>query len=158
MAREDFILGIIAGEGCFSVGIEYADSYKYGVSTRWLFQVQMNDKSCVEFVNKSLGLGGRIKARSRGGNYSEVYELYARNSNQIDAVIEWFRENRTHEFDQSDKGDVFDDWATLWEERNDLMNSESGMIELVTRAHSINSRKDTGKPLEEIIKTIEKSG
>lgn len=157
MSKADYVLGIIVGEGCFSVGIEYSDSYKYNVSTRWLFQVHMKDKEALKSVKEAIGLEQEIKHRPRDGSRSGIYELYCRNSNQIDKVIDWVDTHRTVEFTRSNKSYAFDKWSKLWAERDKLMKSKSGTIELVKRAYSINNRTDTGKDIDEIVAHIQEA-
>lgn len=155
MSRSDYVLGLIAGEGSFSIGIEYTNSYKYNVATRWLFHLSMADRNAVETVADEIGLDTNIKTRERGGDRSTMYEILIRNKEQIENVIEWVNNNRTVPFDRSVKANVFDKWAQLWAERNDLMSSKDGTKELARRAYHLNSRKDVGKDIDEILARID---
>jgi len=155
MSRADYVLGLIVGEGCFSVGIEYRQSYKYGIGTRWLFSISMSDYAAVENVKDEIGIDAEIKVREREGR-STLYEILARNQNDIQTVIDWVLENKTSEFACSNKAGAFERWKNLWVDRDRLMKSKHGVKELTRRAWSLNN-SDSGKSLEEIYDHIEQT-
>lgn len=150
--NKQFVLGLIAGEGCFSINFTRTPSYTYGIQLRQSFTLGMNEE------NEEL-----VKAISEKLNESEIgthqdghIRLEIRRHEAIDSLIEYIESADTTTFEKSEKYESYRKWRDLWGERDELLKNVSGVKEYVRRGKNINSDDGRrGRSAEEICEIID---
>ena len=150
----NFVLGLIAGEGCFSSNMTKNSHYSWGVCPRLAFHLGMGEREreMIEAVQQEISVGD-IKDHQEGHVRLQVQRL-----DDKAALIDYIEENCTPAFEKSSKFKAYDKWRDLFNDRDELIESEEGMKEFATRSCQINPDDGRrGRTAEEIHEIIEAS-
>lgn len=149
-----FVLGVIASEGCFSVEKGKSEHYSFGINPVFSFGIGMRsrDKQTLIGLNESVGVG-KIKS----GGKKQTKWLVCSQSDVKD-LIEFIESNKHYGFIETSKFESYRKWRDLWYDRDELIETESGMKELVSRATEINpDDARRGRDIDEVHDIIEES-
>mgnify|MGYP006281713157 CR=1 FL=1 len=142
MSNADFILGLIAGEGCFYVELNKNKRVSHNVYARPAFTlgVKVDDPDIVHILEEEFGFGEIVKK-------DNSIEIRVRNKDSIEQLIDWLDEKSSTLFERTDKHRQYEDWKTI---RNKIENceTEQDMIEIVTLSKSL-SNSTHGKSKED---------
>lgn len=156
--EEAFVLGMIAGEGSFSVHCVPYDTYRYGIMVQPQFGLVMYEKEVVEAMHDDLGIG--IISTVNGTNGRTRHDWRIKKNAEMDRFIDWLDENMTEDFKKTDKYDSYLRWRSIVEDKQSLLKSKDGVKELIERARSVNggtAKRDPKYSTEELINIVEES-
>lgn len=155
MADIDFALGVIAGEGTFTIGIKRADGRVYLAP---YFQLRMNEcderliRDCREAIGYELGT-------LRDAD-SDMFNWRVENKDQCLQLVNIIEAYATEIWYRSEKGKNFKTWAKLVRIHADGRTNDNQRIEMAKIARkSLNRNASNSKSVEDwttLIETFEK--
>lgn len=168
MLSDDYVLGLVEGEGCFSIGIvENLDNRvrkttkRYKVKNPFILDVKawfritmvVKDTSILKEIQKTLGVGLIRISHTRKGhpNWSGMCEYYAVKSEEIDKVVEYFKEKKF----VGNKGKDFELWRKCIEiikANKPLQREHVKEIALLRDRMNLPKRGWKYKTVEEVLK------
>lgn len=139
----EFILGLIAGEGCFSVQLSQRDDLTHGVEIRPSFTVHMKeDGEILETVKDIVGLG-EVYAREKGAAW------HMTRHGELVELIELIDDHAGSLFWETDKGSVFTNWKQIIERKGSGRHlSEEETKKIIRLAKTLNERGKSGKSVD----------
>ena len=133
MSSSDFILGLIAGEGCFYVELNKNKRMSHNIYARPAFSlgVKVDDPDMVHILEEEFGFGEIV-------HRDNSIEIRVRKKENIRYLIEWMDSNKTDLFTRTDKSRQYEDWKII---RNKINNCETDedMEEIVTLTKSLSN-------------------
>jgi len=126
---EQFLLGFIAGEGCFGISLYQRDSGK--VLARPYFQLGVMETPVIEKAHNTIGVGS-VSDRKNG-----FTEWRAQSEEDVIAMREWVEENRGDFFNASHKADQFDMWSKAVDIQQQSVVTDNDLKRLVDIAYDI---------------------
>lgn len=147
-----FILGLIVGEGSFTVNLHTRTSV--GVGGRLRFQLKMAecDEELVLAVQEELGMGS-VHYEDGRGDWSDTVALIIAGRNECEQLIDYVEKHKCNSFDKAYKATQFEKWKKAAD--IGIPRTENEAIELIHVAKSITDR-DAGLSEEEWVERVKK--
>ena len=142
-----WVIGLVDGEGCFSIGFvrqgggRGRSAYRLGyqVTHRFLVVQGASSRACLEELREFFGVG-RIYSNARHDNHREDLLQYIvnRRADLVETVIPFFEEHPL----RTAKRDNFEKFAQIvWMVDNGCHLTRDGLFEIVEIAQTMNHRK-----------------
>lgn len=151
----EFVLGFIAGEGCFTTTCAVNDDAKYGIYPSMQFKLNVKEKKILEEMVEYVGVGYVSKEQHKDGQWAWRITQHGK----LEAFANWIENNSDCGFEESRKYNSFKLWKKLLEEREELLNSKDGVKEFIRRSREINddSARTTAKSIDELEEIVDSS-
>lgn len=103
--NSDFLLGLVAGEGSFSIPITKNNNKNSGFDVRTMFALKMRslDENMVEEVKSELGVGYITSRDSNKANEGKTIQYRVSSQEECRQVIHYLDQNMNEDFKMSDK-------------------------------------------------------
>lgn len=150
---DGFLQGVLEAEGCFSVTITHNDTYQHGINPRFLAYIGTDDRDreLVDMIQEYLGIGHTRVA-------PDTYRWRVRTLGGCRELVDYIEDNALPEFRTTSKYACYERWRDLLRDRDELLESKDGAVELVRRACDINPQHASNRtPPEETIQVIRSS-
>ena len=96
IVKEDYVVGLTDGEGCFHVNLWKSPSYKagFGVQLQFLIKMQENDKPLLDKIKNTLQCGEVYIQKETRANHVQCYR-YTVNSHRdiLEVIIPFFQKH-----------------------------------------------------------------
>lgn len=150
---ENFLLGLIAGEGCFGINFHHSDRYTYGFIPRFRFYIGMKgDGDILRKYRESIGMGN-IKKYESGIIHWHIDSKV--NCLELCNIID---KMDTSKFKQTSKWDSYTTWRDSIRMYENKGTSAKSLEDLVKNSRKMNSNGSSRKrSVEEMLSIINKN-
>ena len=148
---DDYIMGFVEGEGCFSITIFVAKRPRKGNTKRtkklkktpfyvvpcFRIHLAIKDEKVLRLIKDRIGLGEIFLTKKARKNWSLGAHYYVQGHKEVNKVVAYFKDKTFH----STKGDDFKKWVKCIELINDGKHqSKEGMLEIFKIRDTMNYR------------------
>lgn len=149
-----FVLGLISGEGNFSIKLRSADGFDWKVRPSPTFAISLHE-SDREVLEKSKEVVGTGNLRRKT---SDQYTWAIESIEGVMKIKNFVEENASHMFKSTEKYDSFIRWSrgvNMYEGKNKKTNwDRESTIEIIKIAKSVNKNGYKGKSEEEWLEMV----
>jgi hypothetical protein len=92
--KEEYIIGLVDGEGSFNVRVNESGRRRAKVEMRFSVKLRHHDKEILYALKKYFGCGNVYVQRDKRANHTECYRFEVANSKDLsEKIIPWFEKN-----------------------------------------------------------------
>jgi len=143
----DFMLGFVAGEGCFSASVHPEESRRLNVVPQVGFSVGVNESKIIDTLNNEFDFGDTAKS-------GDKYTWYVKDHHGREKLIDLIESQENHPFTETKKYQQFKRWKVCHNIYGGETTGKEQMKEFIDCCTKVNP--DTGNTSEYSRKELKK--